>query len=444
MSSEVASQAYQHRDNSIEGGGMSQSRWSRSMSAPQIVLFGLFGIGNLGNDGTLEAVLYHIRKYQPSAKITCVCGNPDLVRERYEIETLPFDIDFIAHGPEPTNRVLRITSWATKRGVAEANFWLRHTRWLRQIDQLIVVGTGLLDDFGVRPWGMPYDLFKWCTAARCAGSRVVFLSVGSGRSENRLSRAFALAALRQATYRSYRDVVSAEYLRSVGFDTRSDPIFPDLVFSVPQGNADAFPAAATPPRTIGLGVMGYDGWGNNPASGEAIYRAYLAKLKRFLYWLLEQGFAVRLLTGEVYTDQPPVEELLAFVRAEGQADWQAHVSAEPITDVDDLLRQIATTDLVVASRFHNVQGALMLGRPVVSIGYSKKNDALMAEMGLQAYCQHAEHFTVDELIQRFQSLISEFSQATARIQNKSSEYRAMLDEQYRTIFCGETAKASGV
>lgn len=415
------------------------------MSASQLVLFGVFGTGNLGNDSSLEAMLAHIRKHQPSANITCVCGDPKFVRERYGIETLPFDIAVTDYSQQPASRIVRIASWATKRGVAEVNFWLRQTRWLRQIDQFIVVGTGVLDDFGVSPWNLPYDLFKWCAAAKRAGTKVVFVSVGVGPIENRVSRALMLGALQQAMYRSYRDVVSTAYLRSVGFDTGTDPVFPDLVFSLPQGNADAFPAATTPPRTIGLGVMGYYGWRNDPASGDAIYEAYLAKLKRFLCCLLEQGFAVRLLTGEVPTDQRPVDELLAFVQAEGRTDWQARLFAEPIADVDDLLQQIASTDLVVATRFHNVLCALMLGRPVVSIGYSKKNDALLAEMGLQDYCQHVEHFDVDRLVLQVQALAGVHEVAVLRIRHTCGGYRRRLDEQYEKILgAGPGAEANGM
>ena len=69
----------------------------------------------------------------------------------------------------------------------------------------------------------------------------------------------------------------------------------------------------------------------------------------------------------------------------------------------------------------------MLGRPVVSIGYHWKNDALMADMGLAAYCQHIEHFTMDRLIEQFRSLMSERDGATQRIQQKCVQYREMLD-----------------
>lgn len=413
------------------------------MSVPQLALFGVFGVGNLGNDSTLEAMLHHIRKYQPTAAITCVCGNPRGVSEQFGIPTLPFDIADASRAHEPASRALRTAMQVAARGTAEGNFWLRQSSWLRQIGQFIVVGTGVLDDFGVRPWNLPYDLFKWCTAARRAGCKVVFLSVGVGPIENRVSRTLMLGALRQATYRSYRDVVSLEYLHSVGFNAAGDGVYPDLVFSLPEKEWNAPATVTGKPQTIGLGVMGYYGWRNLPGYGEAIYQGYLTKMKSFLAWLLDQGFAVRLLTGEIPTDERPVEDLLAFVETEGRADWQDRILAEPITDVHDLLQQIATTDLVVATRFHNILCALMAGRPVVSIGYSKKNDALMLEMGLQAYCQHVERFTVDELIQQFQFLISEFGQAAVRIQHKRSQYREMLDGQYRTILCGETVRAAG-
>ena len=68
------------------------------------------------------------------------------------------------------------------------------------------------------------------------------------------------------------------------------------------------------------------------------------------------------------------------------------------------MAQIAETDLVVATRYHNVVCALKLGRPTMSIGYADKNDVLLDEMGLGNFCQHIEHLDVDLLIQQFRRL----------------------------------------
>ena len=42
---------------------------------------------------------------------------------------------------------------------------------------------------------------------------------------------------------------------------------------------------------------------------------------------------------------------------------------EPIASVDDLLKQLAATDVVVATRFHNVLLALLLNKPAIAISY---------------------------------------------------------------------------
>ena len=75
----------------------------------------------------------------------------------------------------------------------------------------------------------------------------------------------------------------------------------------------------------------------------------------------------------------------------------------------------------------------MLARPAVSLGYHAKNDALMSEMGLGAYCQHIETFTFEKLVEQFESYLADLEQATQRIHKRQEEYRQLLDEQYRNV-----------
>ncbi|MER9016512.1 hypothetical protein [Mesorhizobium sp. M0768] len=42
---------------------------------------------------------------------------------------------------------------------------------------MVVPATGMLDDFGDRPMGMPFDVFSWCLAACLVGTRIVLVSV---------------------------------------------------------------------------------------------------------------------------------------------------------------------------------------------------------------------------------------------------------------------------
>jgi polysaccharide pyruvyl transferase WcaK-like protein len=414
------------------------------MGIPRIVLYGHFGSGNVGNDSTLEAMLYNIQKVQPTTIITCICSGPQIIAKRFKINTLPINIAEHGMGNHPSRRNASFLKRVLNRCVDEFRFWLKQPAWFRSIDQFIVVGTGAVDDAAVRrTWNAPYDLYKWCKAAKIGGARVVFLSVGVGPIMNRLNRILMLKALRMADYRSYRETESFDYLRSVGFDTDGDVLFPDLVFSLPEELLNLPGKSSDSPMRVGLGVITYYGWRHDPQIGETIYQDYLSKMKRFVSWLLEKGFSVRIIAGDT-VDQRPINDLLDFVIKEGNTHWKENFIAEKIATVNDLFNQIAGTDVVVASRFHNVLCALMLERPVVSLGYHIKNESLMAEMGLQEYCQHIENFDVDRLILHFKSLVALYDQATIRIQKKRREYRQKLDEQYDYILGSKAGNGSTV
>lgn len=260
----------------------------------------------------------------------------------------------------------------------------------------------------------------------------MFVSVGAGPVYHPASRFLFLRALKMAHYRSYRDKASFQFLNSIGFDTSKDSLYPDLVFSLPMPGTGLtrFPDA---PKRIGLGVIGYYGEHFDIVKGQPIYREYVNKLKNIVRWLLENGYHIRLLTGDLENDRQPANELLDFVSREGEVDWKARITAAPITSVDELNAQVMQTDIVVASRFHNLVSASMAGRPVLSIGYHEKNDALMAEFGLEEYCQPIETLDVDRFVGQFQSLIANAAEISTRIQGKVNEYRMRLDEQYQNI-----------
>lgn len=398
----------------------------------RIVLYGHFGSGNIGNDSSLEAMLHAVKKYRPTADVVCLCSGPQVVKERFGIETM--EIGPTQHGEteRPGNRLLSLFRKAWRRLSAEVGFWLNRPRWFRPGDQFIIVGTGAVDDMSVKhPWNAPYELYKWCSVARLGGARLIFLSVGVGPIVNRVSRFLMLKALKKADYRSYRETVAFDYLKSVGYDTSGDLLYPDLVFSLPKDSLPAPKAAASTPFVVGLGMINYYGWDYDPLCGERIYQEYTSKIKCFVAWLLDQGHTIRIISGDE-VDQRPVYEIMEFVTKDKPSHHQ-NLIVERISDVSELFRQIAQTDIVIASRFHNVLCSLMLERPVISLGYHAKNDALMAEMGLASYCQHIERFTFETLVEQFERYTAEMDEAVRRIHHKNEMYRELLDEQYRTI-----------
>jgi len=397
-------------------------------NAQRIALFGLFGVGNLGNEATLAAALHHLRALRPDAEFVCICADPTDVADRHTIKTIPLR-QFAQRPWSPTaNRAVRFL----RRLALEGERWISIYRSLDDIDLLLIPGTGILDDFGVSPLQMPYDLFRWSLLAKLRGVKMRFMSIGAGPIHHPLSRWLMKFAANCADYRSYRDQISKTFMHDIGLDTSNDLVYPDLVFSLPRpvNTARVRTAPATP--TVGLGVMAYYGWRNQAATGEQIYQNYLAKLTCVALWLLEKGYAIRLLIGEM-SDQRAVTALVAAITMAAGQHWQAQIIVEQIDSLPDLLQQISATDMVIATRFHNVLGALMMNKPTISLGYAQKNDVLMAEMGLGDYCQQIESFDVDQLIHHFAALEANASQVHVLMQEKNRQYERALREQYAQV-----------
>ena len=150
------------------------------------------------------------------------------------------------------------------------------------------------------------------------------------------------------------------------------------------------------PPTVGVGVMDYHGTNDDRRQAERSHAAYVGKMKRFVRWLVDSGTRVRLFGGDTNgRTSSVVQDILADLRAPRPDLEPAWVVAEPVSSLQELMREMAPVGTVVAMRYHNVLCALKLGKPTLSIGYAAKNDVLMADMGLPGFCQPANSLDVD-------------------------------------------------
>ena len=104
--------------------------------------------------------------------------------------------------------------------------------------------------------------------------------------------------------------------------------------------------------------------------------------------------------------------------------------AEPVTSLEELMREMAPVGIVVAIRYHNVLCALKLAKPTLSISYARKHDLMMADMGLSEFCQFASTFDVDRLIEQFMELKSRSAQLTRTMTERNTEKAQLLDRQF--------------
>ena len=187
---------------------------------------------------------------------------------------------------------------------------------------------------------------------------------------------------------------------------------------------------------VGVGLMNYQNRFGRSGNDETIYRDYLGRIASFVVRLLERRYTVRVLIGDVVWDQGVRQDLRRELEERGCNYQDGRIIDEPASSVDELLSQLASVDVVVSSRFHNLLLGLMLEKPAVAISYHEKFQPLMSGVGLGEFCCDIEQIDVDELIKMVVKLVEDAPGITPQIGPKMEGYRAALDEQYVRIFEG--------
>ena len=392
---------------------------SRADGRAPIVLFGLFGVGNLGNDASLRSVADGLRALRPDVTLASIASSPEFVRE-----TLGLDSHALRPRVGSSNRRVR----AIGSLVAAPLLWWRELRWLRSARAVVIPGTGILDDFGERVIDMPLHIALWALVARLARRPLHLVSIGAGPIDRRVNRWLMLGAARSARTCSVRDDSSLGFLTGHGFRVGDVPVEPDVAFGLPlPPTRTAEPAAERP--IVGVGVMRYFGWDRQRA-GDAtsvVHQAYLARVAQLVVGLDAAGCDVRLVHGE-HGDGAAMDDVLARVAAVDET-LSARIERVEAPDFDELLRAVGDLDLLVATRFHNVVAGLMTARPVVSLGYAAKNRDVMESFGLGRYCHEVERFDVDTVLAQVQELRRVGAALVPDIRERALEHAAQHQRQ---------------
>jgi polysaccharide pyruvyl transferase WcaK-like protein len=401
----------------------------------RIAIFGHFDGTNFGNEATLQAVLYHLRRIQPDAEVTCICTGPQTTAVTYHIRAIPIARTYVKSWA-PRNR---LTKAARKFciGIGEPIRWLECIANLWGTDILIVPGTGLLTDaYGLMGlgWG-PYGLFRWSVTAKICGCRLAFISVGAGPFFTSVGKFLVRSLLSLADFRSYRDESTVHHLQGIGIPADSDQVLPDLAFSLPKKAITPRDSRVGAGALIGIGVMDHVGGYGKLSPSAPAQATYLQALAETARWLLARGYNIRLLIGDL-ADAPAKQAFLQLLAQSPTIYDPNRIIDEPIHSVEDLLSQIAATDAVVATRFHNVLLALLCEKPVISIAFHHKCDSLMAAMGMSDYCLSIRDLEPNKLIQTFCRLEANAGALRSLIKERNRRFCNSLDQQYQLILNG--------
>ena len=392
-------------------------------AGPRVGIFGLLGQGNLGNDGSMEAVLAYLRANHSDVILDCLCTDPDLVAERYDLPAMQLRWHDTPRGPASGQADRARRGMALGLGIAIDA--VRIAAWVRGHEAVIVPGMGVLETtVPMRPWKTPYWMFLLCASGRLFGTKVALVSVGANVTGRRITRRLITSAVRLSSYRSYRDQVSRDAMQQMKVDVSNDVIYPDVAFALPipaDGQAE--------PRSVGIGIMDYSG-GNDDIRQAAELRAnYIEQVTRFGRWLVDNGRPVRLFTSDT-ADEPVLEEIAAEVRAHRSDRGPSWVVAEPAPTIGVLMHQITLVETVVATRYHNVLYALLQAKPTLALGYAAKHEVLMSDAGLAGFCLPCKALDVSQMIELFSELERRSAELSAVIAERSRAKTLLVQRQF--------------
>jgi polysaccharide pyruvyl transferase WcaK-like protein len=167
-------------------------------AAVRVGFLGLLGVGNLGNEGSLEAVLAYLGVEQPDAALDCLCTAPDEVKAQDGLPAAQMRWYDAEHEQVPVAKCMKVPLGMIIDAFPRASWVSRHAA--------IVPGMGVLEaTLPVRPWHYPYSMFLLSVSGRLFRTKVAFVCVGSNVIRKRVTRQLIVAAARLAYYRSHRD-----------------------------------------------------------------------------------------------------------------------------------------------------------------------------------------------------------------------------------------------
>lgn len=421
----------------------------------KIGLWGFYGFGNLGDAAIQQAVIQNIRERLPKAEIYGICLSPDDTKNRYDIPAFPIyrgrillqtnglgesgkqpdqslktdkyqSIKLVLRKIPPVDYLVK-TLWVLRE---ELRFLWKMYRFEKELDVLIISGSGALDDTWQGRWKRPFALFRWALLARLNRIQLIFMSVGATSLTSTLGRFFAKYALSMASYRSFRDTYSQDLAKRIGVKG-GNLVFPDLAYSLEVGQYRT--RANTDRITVGIGPIPYCDPRSWPDKNSNVYKNYIHQLSSIVSWLVEEeGHNVVFIVGEMHMDPTAIADVRAALKG-GNRKSTGSVMQENILTADDLMGQFAKTDFVVTSRFHGVLLPYLLEKPVLALSYDKKIDNLMEAAGQSQYCLDINHFDLQSFVKTFTHLKTNRDAIVAKLRAQNVLNRTALKAQYDRV-----------
>lgn len=414
------------------------------MSGPLFGLVSPCGWGNLGDAAIQESAIHGLRCRFPDARFVGFTLNPDDTTRRHGIPAFPISgVASPRYGvvlPKvPASRLDQMLgSLESLRGGYRLGHGARallsfvegerlHAALIRdqvpELSGLVVSGGGQIDGLWGGPWGHPFSLWQWSRVAARRSIPYVILSVGAGMVGGTLSRWFLRGALRQATYRSFRDARSRDIAASLVLGVEPGPVVPDLAFGYDMPVTPA--PGRSPTFTVGVSPIAFRDPRVWPEPDAVRYEQYLGALTTFVQQIVSTGREVVLFTTDT-ADTRVVSDLCTRVRSPAVRTAETPTLAA-LADV------LSRVQVVVASRLHGVLLSHVAGRPVFALSYDWKVDRHMEDLGQGAHRHSIDEPNSRAWLEGLERLIQVLPDATAAIARGVGRARQLVQNQFATV-----------
>jgi len=181
-------------------------------------------------------------------------------------------------------------------------------------------------------------------------------------------------------------------------------------------------------------VFPYRDWRYWPMYDPAAYAAYVGKISDVALWLLGQGYRVRLFPTQLRADVRVIKDVLENLRGRSDTEMHERLEVAAIATVDDVASEIRRADVIVATRFHAIVFAMLMGKPVLGLCNESKMSDMMAQMGQAAYSLSLDSLDVASVIARFLELEANRESVAAELAERVGQARRTLDGQLEPVF----------
>jgi len=113
---------------------------------------------------------------------------------------------------------------------------------------------------------------------------------------------------------------------------------------------------------------------------------------------------------------------------------QERLEVASIAAVDDVASEIRRCDVIIATRFHAIVVAMLLGKPILALCNEPKMSDLMVDMGQAAYSLSLDTFDVRATIARFLDLEANHERVAAELADQAGRARRTLEGLLDPVF----------